>query len=153
MVRDELESWVRSHGRPGLPVAPGTVAATSSGELACQGIRRIYHAAITSPRAGTNDYDVEPAVIAHAVRNAFTVARAERGHFAPPLCSLGFPLLGAGRGGLDPAISLTWMWAAIEREIERDNSWEIHILTRRRLRADLVVSKLKAAGAVSDSLG
>ena len=61
VVLAELRSWLAEHARPGLPVRPGTIAATS----ACmpssrQGIRRIYHAAIAIPRPGTNDYDVEP---------------------------------------------------------------------------------------------
>ncbi len=151
VIYDELESWVRRHGRRGLPVAPGTVVATPAGELEHQGIRRIYHAAITSPRAGTNDYDVEPTVVAHAAKNTFMVARAERHEFDPPLNSIGFPLLGAGRGGLDPAASLTWIWAALEREIHKDSSWEIHIITRRRQTADLIVAKLTQLGAVAAS--
>jgi O-acetyl-ADP-ribose deacetylase (regulator of RNase III) len=146
---EELRSWVRRNGRPGLPVAAGTVAATSSGELAGQGVRRIYHAAIASPRPGTNDYDVEPTAIAQAVRNALALARSERHQFSAPLSSIGFPLLGAGRGGLNPSISFTWLWAALEREIGEDNQWGIHFLTRRRLTADIIISGLTEAGAVS----
>jgi O-acetyl-ADP-ribose deacetylase (regulator of RNase III) len=148
VVADELQSWIRRHGRPGLPVAPGTVAATSSGDMAGRGIRRIYHAAIASPRPGTNDYDVEPTAIAHAVRNVFALARAERQRFGPALRSLGFPLLGAGRGGLHPATSFTWIWTSIEREIRDGGPWEIHFITRCRPTADLIIARLVETGVI-----
>jgi len=142
VIAEELQSWVRRHGRPGLPVAPGTVAATSSGDMAGRGIRRIYHAAIASPRPGTNDYDVEPTAIAYAVRNVFALARAERHCFDPALRSLGFPLLGAGRGGLHPATSFAWIWSSLEREIRDGGPWEIHFITQCRPTADLIIARL-----------
>ena len=37
VIGDELRAWVRDNGRAGLPVAAGTVVATSSGEMAAQG--------------------------------------------------------------------------------------------------------------------
>jgi hypothetical protein len=46
IISRELAAWLRDNGRSGLPVAPGTVATTSPGELAKQGIRRVYHAAM-----------------------------------------------------------------------------------------------------------
>ena len=141
-IAAELHSWLAAHGRPGLPVDAGTVAATPSGTLARQGIRRIYHAAIASPRPGTNDYYVEPASITRAVHAIFATARSERGLFQPPLSSLGFPLLGAGRGGLAAATSFTWMWAAMEHEMRADNSWLIHFITRRRATAEAIISGL-----------
>lgn len=148
VVRDEVLVWVRKHGRPGLPVAPGTVAPTSSGEMASQNVRRLYHAAIASPRPGTNDYEVEPTAIALAVQNVLATARAEREEFAPPLRSVGFPLLGAGRGGLPPAISFAWLWSALERDIREHGSWDIHFITRRRVTAELVVARLADAGII-----
>jgi O-acetyl-ADP-ribose deacetylase (regulator of RNase III) len=148
-VVDELRSWVRDNGRPGMPVAAGSVAPTSAGALRLQGIRRIYHVAIATPRPGTNDYDVEPAAIARAVHAAFDVARAERGQFSPPLESLVFPLLGAGRGGLDPATSFGWIWAAIEREITADNSWKVHFVTHQRSAADVIAAGIITSGGVS----
>ncbi|MBV9451912.1 MAG: hypothetical protein JO345_39105 [Streptosporangiaceae bacterium] len=141
-VRDELHAWMRDNGRPGLPVTAGTVAPTSSGVLSQQGIRRIYHAAIVSPRLGTNDYDIDPTAIALAVRNTFAIARSERELFRPRLKSLVFPLLGAGRGGLDPAVSFAWIWTTMEREISQDGGWEIHFVTRRRAAADIIVAHL-----------
>jgi len=148
VVRDEVLVWVRKHGRPGLPVASGTVAATSSGEMASQNVRRLYHAAIASPRPGTNDYEVEPTAIALAVQNVLATARAEREEFAPPLRSVGFPLLGAGRGGLPPATSFAWLWSALERDIREHGSWDIHFITRRQVTADLVVARLAEAGVI-----
>jgi hypothetical protein len=136
-------------GRAGLPVAAGTVAAGTPGQMANQRIRRIYHAAITVPIPGTNHYDVEPAAIASSVRNVFGLARAERHLFEPALSSLAFPLLGAGRGGLAPATSFTWLWTALEREVRQDGSWEIHFVTRRRSLADLIVAKLAEADAIA----
>jgi len=149
VIGDELASWLRRNGRVGLPVAAGTVAAVAPGELARQRIRRIYHAAVTVPIPGTNHYAVEPASIASSVRNVFSLARAERDLFEPPLSSLAFPLLGAGRGGLDPATSFTWLWTAIEREVRDNGSWAIHFVTRRRSSADLIVAKLGEAGAIA----
>jgi O-acetyl-ADP-ribose deacetylase (regulator of RNase III) len=141
-VRDELHGWVRYNGRPGLPVTAGTVAVTSSGALSQQGIRRIYHAAIVSPRPGTNDYDVDPAAIALAVRNTFVLARSERALADQSLKSLAFPLLGAGRGGLDPAISFAWIWATVVREIRGEAGWEIHFIARRHAAADIILAGL-----------
>lgn len=74
--------------------APGTVVATPPGALASQEIR-ICHVAIASPPPGTNDYAVDPAAIAHGMRNAMATARAERADFEPQLASIAFPLLGA----------------------------------------------------------
>jgi O-acetyl-ADP-ribose deacetylase (regulator of RNase III) len=139
-VADELRAWVARHARPGMPVAPGTVAPTSAGALAGQGIRRIYHAAVASPRPGTNDYDVQPTMIARAVHAAFALARAERAQFSPPLGSVGLPLLGAGRGGLAPATSFAWIWGALAREVAGDSTWDIHFITRRQATADVIIA-------------
>lgn len=153
VVGDELRSWVSKHGRPGLPVAPGTVAPTSSGEMAHQGVRRIYHVAIATPRPGINEYDVEPTAIAIGVRNVLATARAELRLFEPELRSVGFPLLGAGRGGLDPATSFAWLWSSLERDIREDGPWEIHFITRRRSVAAIIVAKLAEAGVIPGQSG
>lgn len=153
VIGDELRTWSSRHGRPGLPAAPGTVAATSSGELAVQGIRRIYHVAVAAPQPGSNDYDIDPTAIARGVRNVLATARAERGSFTPELSSLGFPLLGAGRGGLAPATSFAWIWSALERDIAENGPWELHFITRRRSVADVVVSKLAEVGVIASVPG
>jgi hypothetical protein len=139
----ELRAWVAANGRPGMPVAEGTVAPTGPGAMADQGIRRIYHAAIATPRPGTNDYDVQPTAIVHAVRAAFAIARAERGRFSPPLGSLCFPLLGAGRGGLAPTTSIDWMWTALEHEVRADNTWDVHFITHRQAIAEVIVERIR----------
>jgi hypothetical protein len=149
VVGDELRSWVHRHGHPGLPVAPGTVVVTSTGELTSQGIRKIYHAAIVSPRPGTNDYDVEPTAIATSVRNVFSIARAEQELSDPAARSLASPLLGAGRGSLDPAISFAWLWTSLEREMRENGPWNIHFVTRRRALAELIIGKLGEAGVLT----
>jgi hypothetical protein len=149
VVHDELADWVHRHGRTGLPVAPGTVTPTSSGAMANQNIRRLYHAAIAVPRPGTNDYDVEPPVLAQAVRHVLATARAERADYDPPLHSIGWPLLGAGRGGLLPETSFAWLWIALERELTEHGPWDVHFITRRRTATDLIVAKLAEAGVIA----
>jgi O-acetyl-ADP-ribose deacetylase (regulator of RNase III) len=148
-VAAELQAWMTANGRRGLPVSAGTVAATSAGGLSSQGIRRIYHAAVATPRPGTNEYDVEPTSISQAVHATFAAARAERDQFQPRLTSLGFPLLGAGRGGLPPAVSFTWIWAATERELRADGSWRIHFITHQRTAANAIVAGLTGAARAS----
>jgi O-acetyl-ADP-ribose deacetylase (regulator of RNase III) len=95
-----------------------------------------------SSRPGTNDYDVDPAAIALAVRNTFVLARSERALADQSLKSLAFPLLGAGRGGLDPAISFAWIWATVVREIRGEAGWEIHFIARRHAAADIILAGL-----------
>jgi hypothetical protein len=152
-MAEELRAWIAANGRPGMPVAEGTVAATGSGALADQGVRRVYHAAIAAPRAGTNDYDVQGTAIATAVRGTFTTARAERGRFSPPLGSLCFPLLGAGRGGLAPAESFDWIWAALEQEVRADNTWELHFIAHRKAVAEVIVAGITRYGGTAAAAG
>jgi O-acetyl-ADP-ribose deacetylase (regulator of RNase III) len=147
-VSDELRSWLSQYGRPGMQVAAGSVVPTSAGALSDQNIRRIYHAAITTPRPGTNDYDVMPVTIAQAVYATFALARRERPRFTPPLASLGFPLLGAGRGGLDPATSFAWIWTALERELRQENSWTIHFITNQWVAAEAIFAGISQSGGV-----
>lgn len=147
VVGDELRDWLRRHSRPGLAVAPGTVIITSPGEMAGNRIRRLYHAAIAVPRPGTNDYHVEPSAVVDAVGNVLTAARRERAEFDPPLSSIGFPLLGADRGGLEPGTSVSWLWTALEREWRGDPEWDIHFIAKDRIMAELVVGALLEAGA------
>jgi O-acetyl-ADP-ribose deacetylase (regulator of RNase III) len=143
VVSDELRSWLREHGRVGLPVAPGTVAVTSPGQMAGQGIRNIYHTAVAVPRPGTNSYDIEPTTIATSVRDVLGIARAARMLSNPPLSSLGFPLIGAGRGGLDPATSFTWLRASLERDIRVHHPW-MYISSRIRDRWPSSLSRCSA---------
>jgi O-acetyl-ADP-ribose deacetylase (regulator of RNase III) len=147
VLQRELHAWVRAHGREGLSVAPGTVVPTSSGELAALGVRRVYHAATAIPKTHTNDYDVEPTGVLHAVRNVFRLARQERALFSPPLASICFPLFGAGRGGLEPEISFAYLWPGLEPEICRD--WDIHLLTRSAAGCTAVLRGLNELGARS----
>ncbi|MFF5805090.1 macro domain-containing protein [Streptomyces sp. NPDC012746] len=126
----ELHDWLVRFAAPGLPVAPGTVVATSAGELATQGVRRIYHAATVTPRTD-GGYDTTPAVVTKAVRQVFEEAAAERDGFAPPLASVCLPVLGAGRGGLAPAASLRAMLAAIGPALAERPFWDVHLAVRR----------------------
>ncbi|MEE1772772.1 hypothetical protein PUR34_32610 [Streptomyces sp. JV185] len=147
-IRDELREWAARQHTSGRPVLPGTVAATGSGALAEQGVRRIYHAAVAVPRAGTNDYDVLPADVTRAVARALTTLAEERDRFDPPLRSVCLPLVGSGRGGLSYQQSLHALWAAVEAELARGADWDLHLIVRRAVPADLITRTLTGDGAV-----
>lgn len=150
VVADEIHSWMAAHGRTGLPVAPGTVVPTSAGHMLEQRVYRIYHVAVAAPRPGTNDYDVEPSAIATGVRNVLAKARGECELSDPPLRSIAFPLLGAGRGGLDPAVSFDWMWPSLARDIGDNGPWQVHFISRNRAVAAVIIGKLAGAGFLPD---
>ncbi|MER6348633.1 hypothetical protein ACWC10_33265 [Streptomyces sp. NPDC001595] len=137
-LAEELRRWAARHGTSGRAVLPGTVAATGAGALAAQGVRRIYHAAIAVPRAGTNDYNVLPADVTRAVARVLAVLGEEHDHHTPPLRSVCFPLLGSGRGGLPYHVSLAAVWAAVEAELARGAGWDVHFVVRSAAAADLV---------------
>ncbi|MCW5251251.1 macro domain-containing protein [Streptomyces sp. SHP 1-2] len=127
-VHDELRTWAARHATGGRPVLPGTVAATGSGALAGSGVRRIYHAAVAVPRAGTNDYDVLPADVTRATSRALALLAEEHARYAPPLRSVCFPLLGSGRGGLPYRVSAAAVWSAVEAELARGARWDVHFV-------------------------
>ncbi|MEV8545982.1 hypothetical protein [Streptomyces sp. NPDC051572] len=129
-VLDELRDWTARHGTSGRPVVPGTVAATGSGAMAGQGVRRIYHAAVARPRAGTNDYDVLPADITRATSRVLALLAEEHDRHSPPLRSVCFPLLGSGRGGLPYRVSAAAVWSAVEAELARGARWDVHFVVR-----------------------
>jgi hypothetical protein len=137
-VMDDLRAWAARHGTAGRPVLPGTVAATGSGALAARGVRRIYHAVVAVPRAGTNDYDVLPADITRAVTRVFEVMAEESAHGGAGLRSVCFPLLGSGRRGLPPRISLDALWAAVEAEAARGADWQFHVVVPDTRTAELL---------------
>ncbi|MFI7874733.1 hypothetical protein [Streptomyces salinarius] len=141
-VHDALLDWRAANGLRGRPVLPGTVAPTGSGALAAGGVRRIYHAAVTVPRSGTNDYDVTPQDVTAAAARALALMDQERDGFGPPLRSVCFPLLGAGRGGLPPQTSISALWAALAADTAQDR--DVHLVVRRPSLADLVTDVLRA---------
>ncbi|MFE7616066.1 hypothetical protein [Streptomyces sp. NPDC057496] len=139
-VHDDLTEWRRKHGVLHRPVLPGTVAPTGPGALAEQGVRRIYHAVVAVPRPGTNDYEVTPQNVAAAAARALALMSGERDAHTPPLRSVCFPLLGAGRGGLTPENSVSALWTALAADADPDR--ELHLVVRRPLVADLVTDVL-----------
>lgn len=141
-VGEQIAAWLSANGQPGLPVAGGTIAPTAAGELERRGIRRIYHAAVASPRPGSNDYDTDPAVVARAVGAVFELARRENAHHVPPLRSICFPLLGAGRGGLAPGVSLAWILGALNREFARGHQWDIHFVAVHPEVTQMIITRL-----------
>ncbi|MFF9089142.1 macro domain-containing protein [Streptomyces sp. NPDC014991] len=125
----ELGVWLRTHGRTGMPVRPGTVVATSSGALAAQGVRRIHHAAIAAPAGDGGRYHVSPAVLDEAVRASFELARHESEFLSLPMSSICFPLLGTGRGGLTVETVARRLLGAVREELRRDPSWAVLLVT------------------------
>ncbi|MFI2203162.1 macro domain-containing protein [Streptomyces sp. NPDC020192] len=125
----ELGVWLRTHGRTGMPVRPGTVVATSSGALAAQGVRRIHHAAIATPVGDGDRYHVSPAMLGEAVRRSFELARHESEFLSLPMSSICFPLLGSGRGGLPVETVARRMVHAVREELRRDPSWSVLLVT------------------------
>lgn len=140
---DGLHAWLTRNHAAGLRLHPGTIAPTDSGALRQHGIKRIYHAAIAEPRPGTQDYDISPEAISHAVRNAFATARTERANPEVPLNSICFPLLGAGRGGLNPQDSLRSIWQAIKEETRNDPAWTIHLASWKPGEAEMIYNTLR----------
>ncbi|MCT9145470.1 hypothetical protein N4G67_41515, partial [Streptomyces violarus] len=66
----------------------------------------------------------------------------ERAAFTPPLRSICFPLLGAGRGGLPPQTGVSALWAALDAGTDPDT--DLHLVVRRPLVADLLAETLGA---------
>ncbi|MFJ6982425.1 MULTISPECIES: macro domain-containing protein [unclassified Streptomyces] len=127
VLAEELAAWVAA--RPGvLPLSPGTVVPTGPGALAERGVSRVYHAAVAVPDG--HGYRVDPQSIATAVAACFSRARRERADGHPGLRSLCFPLLGAGRGGLDRHTSAEWLRWSLADALTADPDWTIHIVTR-----------------------
>ncbi|MFE6867267.1 hypothetical protein ACFVFS_11950 [Kitasatospora sp. NPDC057692] len=143
-ISTELRQWLDQYRSFGRPVLASTVAPTGAGALERQGLRRIYHAAVAVPRPGTNDYDVLSADVTRAATRALALLAEEHTAFDPPLRSICFPLLGAGRGGLAPEVSIAAVWAAVEAELSRGAPWEIHLVVRNPARARTVTRHLLA---------
>ncbi|MBR8638948.1 hypothetical protein KEF29_05535 [Streptomyces tuirus] len=150
-VHDALLGWRASNGLLGRPALPGTVVPTDAGALAARGVRRIYHAAVAVPRPGTNDYDVAAQDVATAAARALALLSEERAAFTPPLRSICFPLLGAGRGGLPPQTSVSALWAALVTGTAADT--DLHLVVRRPLAADLLAETLGARERPPDVQG
>jgi O-acetyl-ADP-ribose deacetylase (regulator of RNase III) len=143
VIARQLADWVRNFGVPGLPVAAGTVAVTSPGALAAQGVRRILHAAVATPSATGDGYETAPAAVATAVRRVFQLAAAERRAGRTPLRSVALPLLGAGRGGLDARTSAETVVGTLEQVLRADPDWSVHLVTRNPLSARAVIDVLR----------
>lgn len=146
-IQRELTEWIREHGRVGFPVTPGTVAATGPGSLADEGVRRIYHAGVATPRTDGDDYSVSADVVAIALRNVFRLAARERAGFSPPLTSICLPLFGAGHGGVPATTSFAWIRAALDQELRDDAPWRLHLVTHSRSQAEDVVRSVTSGTA------
>lgn len=144
VIADQLTAWMRTFGSQGLPVAPGTVVPTSPGELTGNGVRRIYHAAVTTPLVGTDGYETTPWVVATAVRRICALLRTERHTGQGPLRSVAFPLLGAGRGGLSPRASTEALLSGLDPALAADPGWSVHLVTRNPKSASVALDVLEA---------
>jgi hypothetical protein len=129
LATDGLQAWMRENQLLGIRMNPGTIAPTDPGALRHRGIARIYHAAVVEPRLGTQEYYVNPETVGQVVHTVFRTAREERSGLGLKLTSICFPLLGCGRGGLNPMVSFKHTWDAIEEELREDPSWEIHFVS------------------------
>ncbi|MEU8773570.1 hypothetical protein [Streptomyces sp. NPDC048606] len=128
-LQEGLTAWRGRHGLTHGTVAAGTVVPTTAGALAGQGVRRVYHAAVAIPRTGSNDYDVLPRDIAAAASGALALMAREAPLFDPPLRSVCFALLGAGRGGLPVQESVSALWPALAAAVGAGR--EVHLVMRR----------------------
>lgn len=146
----ELADWMKRNGRHGLPVIPGTVVPTTSGEMINSGIKRIYHAAVVTPELGTGRYTVDSSSISACVHNILRLARKEREEIDGSIRSICIPLLGCGRAGLDPRVSIDRIWAALVSEIGEDEDWAIHFSTWWRAETAILESFLASRGASRD---
>ncbi|KOX09842.1 macro domain-containing protein [Streptomyces sp. NRRL B-3648] len=140
----ELGVWLRTHGRTGMPVRPGTVVATSSGALAAHGVRRIHHAAIAAPVGDGDRYHVSPSVLGEVVRTSFELARHESEFLSLPMSSICFPLLGSGRGGLPVETVARRLLDALRAELRRDPSWSVLLVTLEERHARLLTAASSA---------
>jgi O-acetyl-ADP-ribose deacetylase (regulator of RNase III) len=146
VLQRELATWVASQGGPGTAFQAGSVARTSPGALSDRGIRRIYHVATAIPD-GFGGYRVDEPAVAQAVHGVFAAARHERDQYHPPLASICFPLIGAGRGGLRPEESINALWWALREELGRGPGWTIHLALKPPELAGLVLRHLLREGA------
>lgn len=144
VIARQLTAWLTRFGSSGLPVAAGTVVPTSPGELAGQGVRRIYHAAIVSPLLGTDRYQTAPWIVSAAVHRIFELGRTERSSGRAALRSIALPLLGAGRGGLDPRASVEAILTALGPALDADPDWQVHFAVRDAEAAGVVLDALDA---------
>ncbi|TDC62067.1 hypothetical protein E1200_27050 [Actinomadura sp. GC306] len=148
VLQRELQEWLDRRGRSGGAVAPGTVVPTGPGELASQGVRRIYHAAVAIPRPHSYGYVIEPGGVVRAVHQVFTLMRKEREQHEPPLRSVCLPLFGAGRGGLSVDTSWSYLWAALEGELSHRDVPDVYLVTHREEARRTVADALRGLGAV-----
>jgi O-acetyl-ADP-ribose deacetylase (regulator of RNase III) len=148
ITQDELFQWMRDRNGYGAKVAAGTVVPTSAGSLESRGVRRIYHAAVVQPEDGSGTYHVNRQTVTKVVANSFRAIAAENQTLATPLRSICFPLLGAGRGGLDNKISLEALYSAIVDELKGSEDlsapWTIHIICWRKRDSDMVIEFFKS---------
>lgn len=136
----ELDAWITGCSRPGVMVAPGTVVPLSPGALSDRGVRRVYYAAVASPRVGEDDYDIEPSALMAAVSNVFASAAADP--VDPPLRSIAIPALGAGRGRLSAAESAHWIGRALTQVLTCRTDWDVHLVTRNPATASTFIRHL-----------
>ncbi|MCL6671551.1 macro domain-containing protein [Streptomyces panaciradicis] len=126
----ELRDWLARHNHGGIQVPPGTVVPTGPGAMAERGVRRVLHAAVAVPRRDGRGYETSERTVVDAVAGVFRTAAREREAYDPPLSSLCFPVLGAGRGGLPPERAARWLRWAVEEELRADPRWTVHLVTR-----------------------
>jgi hypothetical protein len=151
VAQNELSAWMRAHQVDGREVPLGAVAPTSAGALEEHGIRRIYHAAAVRPIPDTNHYFTNPRAVTDAATAVFDLARKESKTTSEPLSSICFPLLGAGRGRLEPLDSIRSLFSVVKTEVGMDRDagqpWTLHFISWKQSEAKLILDFLESEKA------
>jgi nucleoside phosphorylase len=142
----ELEAWRIDSNFGNTEVAEGTVISTSSGQMIEQGVSRIYHAAVVSPIQGVHGYTVKQETIEFASIEVIALLKREQDRgIIPKPCSICLPLLGTGRGKLEPKIAFQAMMRGLSTGIEqyRPQVSSIHFCTMMRHETNTLLKALK----------
>ena len=108
LIADELQALMSQYGVRTVP--PGTVVATSSGELAAShGVKRIFHAASVTGEIGTGYSPIQDVgrCVANALALADSAQEAEYG-----LTSILFQIMGSGTARADPGAAAAELLSA-----------------------------------------
>jgi O-acetyl-ADP-ribose deacetylase (regulator of RNase III) len=148
IAQRELTDWLAKNFATGREVALGTVAPTSSGSLSSRGIKRIYHAAAVRPNQQEGTYTTSKHGIKSAVTHVFETARSENASSADlQLKSICFPLLGAGRGRLDPQESAAEILREVAKQVVQpphpNGKWTIHLVTWSEAHLEILRTELR----------
>jgi O-acetyl-ADP-ribose deacetylase (regulator of RNase III) len=131
-------------------VAPGTIVATSSGELKKRGVKWIFHAAAVQGQLGKGYRSV--ADVSDCIRNSLDLANASK-YRASKCKSILFPLFGTGTGGAKVNSTVKQLIGTAINYLEHNQSnriRDIYFLALTNYQRDACLSALKDAEADPD---